>query len=373
MLHFTNNAQAELSAALGNDPESDTTISVVDDVGFVSLDSGAAGYDKSGEFQLATLTHPSLPGVYEVVRITGHVLASNTFTVERAFEGDVQSWPSGTSMSARITADMLYSFLQANADGVIVKGKGEDTDGIFIFDRKNSEAYTSFARGAPSAAGGTQFIYRGRSRSPDCIQLSGYPVLETVNAKPSFGTPWTAQDLNLSYPSVGGTFAVDIGVPATWTAGPYPPGMVVTPTTPDGFQYWYDPEARFPPNEVTEPTWNGSLDATLAEDGWWVPTAMPVDFTLSLDQKLVVTEVGFIAAVYSASSTPAVSIGTTAAPTRFANNVALSQITGNNQIHRIPITDGGVLVENLRFQVITAATGGSVRGRFYWRGFFVRT
>jgi hypothetical protein len=61
------------------------------------------------------------------------------------------------------------------------------------------------------------------------------------------------------------------------------------------------------------------------------------------------------------------------APTRFANGVTLSQITGNNCVHRIILSAGGAMVtgEALTFAVDTAAAGGRCMGRFYWRGIFI--
>ena len=373
MLLFSNNAEASLAAAL-TASSNDVTITVEADGG-EALFHVISSVTNPGRIQLATLTHPSLPGVYEIVGVAAHAASTDVFTVVRAQEGTVvQAWPPGTLMSARITAGMLSSFLRSDTGGVITKGLGGgDKDGVFVFDLANSDNYTSVAGSSENAAAASQFVFRGRSRVPNAVQLSGYPVLQIIDARPSDGYAPTAHDTNFSYPSVGGSFPVDLGVPRVWAADTFHRGSVVIPPTPDGFQYWIDPAEWNSSTEGLEPVWGGDIDPTPAGSGFWVPTAMPIDFTLSLQSRLVVTEVGFFSHLYSAVDSPVVSIGTAAAPTRFASSVPLDQITGNVQVHRIPVTAGGALAEELRFQLVTAATGGRVLGRFYWRGFFVET
>ena len=178
---------------------------------------------------------------------------------------------------------------------------------------------------------------------------------------------------------VGVSPPCDLGVPETWSDRQYHGGSVVAPGTPDGFQYWLDlARGHGQAQSSASPTFNGDTEPTVAANGYipsvgfWVPTAMPVELAVNFDLvRLVVTEVGFIAAQMTASTPPSVSIGSDVAATRFANAVELDELTSNNTIHRIPITTGGAMVEGLRFAVTTAATGGSVRGKFYWRGFFV--
>lgn len=371
MLLFSNNAEATLAAALTT---GDETIAVEEDGG-AALFHTISSVLNPGRRQQATLTHPSLPGVYEIVQIFAHDYGSEVFTVARAQEGTTaRAWPSGTLMSARITAGMLDLFLRQDHNGVITKGRGGgDKDGVFVFDRANADNYTSVAGSSESAAAASNFVFHGRSRVPDAVQLSGYPVLQIIDARPSEGYAPGTQDTNFSYPSVGGSFPVDLGEPDVWAPDTFHRGSVVTPPTPDGFQYWIDPTEWDSSDEETEPVWGGDLDTTPAGSGFWVPTAMPIDFTLDLRNRLVVTEVGFIAHRYSAVDSPVVSIGTAAAPTRFASSVPLDQITGNAQVHRIPITSGGAMAGELRFQLVAAATGGRVLGRFYWRGFFVET
>lgn len=332
--------------------------------------------------QLATLTNTAYPGEYEVIRITSRT--ADEFTVERgvekitesdpegrAIQGAARYWPAGTKMSARVTAGTLAGI--NSGEGLITR-PGSVVIGVTV-DADNYQTKAASESTSPYS-----LVFEGRSRMTGAVQLSGRPALQIENA--AIGSDYTTVrlDRNLSFPSVGGTFPVDLGVPATWSATNYPRGSVVIPTTPNGFQYWPeldDIDAAWL-NSETEPNWatvdgtTGGVEVTsYGKPARWRPTAMPIEFEHSTSVPLVITEVGFIAHKVAATAVPSVSIGTAAVPGRFASNVALSQITGDGCIHRIPITTGGVIARELHFKVVTAATGGQFLGRFYWRGFFV--
>lgn len=345
---FSNNAESTLANLLpssSSDPDYNTIVITDADEGNTFLSPS----EVPDGGQLATLTHPSLPGIYEVVRIRQHAYGATDFTVERGYElgaWAVQEWPIGTKMQARITAKMLRAFPQQDIGGMVV--------------------FTG------SLSGSDDFAYGTR------------PVLRDQRGRITNGSPPTSQDTLFAPEVVGGSFAMDLGVAATWgSTTPYYGLAVVQPATPDGFQYFLDlrlGESRSQTN-VT-PAFDGTTSPTVAHDGntpgnkdvgFWVPTALPIDVSASFDgnSKLVVTEVGFMAREVTAGDTPSVSIGTSGNPTKFVNNQALSQITGSNQVHRFPITAGGEMVSSLRYVVNTAATGGVFRGRFYWRGFFL--
>jgi hypothetical protein len=101
MLGFTNNAEAALVGAIDSGDDQIT----VDDAG------AFLGYFDDGGVQLATLTNPATPGVVEIIEIYDR--AGNVLEVNRAREGTAaQAWPAGSTLSARVTAGMLASFLQ---------------------------------------------------------------------------------------------------------------------------------------------------------------------------------------------------------------------------------------------------------------------
>lgn len=382
-LLFSNNAETTLAEA----------ITFLSQTSLVAVSDGSADMFRSPQsavppgFQLATLTHPSVPGDYEIVRITAR--AGNVFTVERAVEaiviteegpqpegmreqGHARLWPIGTKLSARVTAGTLEAL--RSGDGMITR------PGSIVMD-VSSPDYRSQA----AAGGEWSLVFAGRANVSSVVQLSAYHLLLMENAVIKDYYDPAYQDTNMSSPSVGGTFHVDLGVPPVWAPSTYySRGMVVVPTTPNGKQYWAELD-RVDEGSLwtgsTEPSWVPDPVTNGVEDGFdqninrgrWRPTAMPIDFGQSLFHPLVITEVGFIAHKVTATTTPSISIGTAANPTKFAANVALDQITGDGCVHRIPITAGGVLTRDLRYKVDTAATGGQFLGRFYWRGFFVDT
>lgn len=334
--------------------------------------------------QLATLTNPAYPGEYEVIRITSRT--GNEFTVDRGVErinagsdhpeidnpenmagqGGARYWPAGTKMSARVTAGTLQRTL--SGEGPIVRGGS-------VVMKVTEDGYSSQAESSLPYS----LVFEGRSRLATSVQISAYPVLQLENSVVGASYLPSVQDYNLSSSSVGGTFPVDLGVPATWAGETnYGRGTVVVPTTPGGKQYWAEIDAIGDSTLLTgatEPNWTTTDPVTGGvEDGdygRWRATDMPIDFEQALGFGLVVTEVGFIAHKVTATTLPSVSIGTAADPDRFASAVQLTQITGNGCVHRIPVTGGGTLANELRYKVDTAATGGQFLGRFYWRGFFV--
>lgn len=357
----SNNAETTLDVALDDD-SGDTTMVVTGDdtdkgtfAAFEVIEPGGSNW------QLATLTNKTMPGIYEIVRITE--TDGFNFTVVRAQESTVvQVWPVGTTVGVRLTKGMLDSVLQRHPT---TKATSSAVGGSsFAFAGQNGG----------DAASSSALTFGGRSRKQSAIQLSGYPILQLERS--GTGSNFD-NNVNFSYESIGRSRPVDIGTAVTWSATDFARGSVILPTTPDGYQYALDIRniGADASTETTEPTWDGDGGGNAAAEGWWFPTELPIDITTQTMNGLVITEVGFIAHVRTASTDAVVSIGTESAPTRFANGVSLTQIDGNGMIHRIPITAGGAMVsgEALAFKVDTAATGGRCLGAFYWRGFFVET
>ena len=317
--------------------------------------------------QMATLVDPSDSGVFEIVRIKSR--DGVNFVVDRAQENtDARSWPAGTIVEARITAGMLKEFAQ-DAEGRILR---RDEDEVIRVPRRSG------------------FVVNGRispnSRSTsDAVQIAGFPALQLVTAAPTQRSD--EQDTNLTHEAVGGTRVVNLGATQVWDAGNRRSNSVVVPATADGFQYTFEsmvdrPDTVFSAG-VSEPVggesgvsdafalrWGGGLGDVV---GSWIPTKLPVAITSWLGGPayggLLVTEVGFLCLTHGAGSVPTVSIGVDGAPGLFADNVALSQITGMGYVHRIPVTVGGPLTKNLRFSVNTPSDA-DFTGRFYWKGVF---
>lgn len=344
MYLYENNCEGLLANALG---EYDTTVTVTN-----------AGRWPSEQFapsrpMLATLSNRSIPGVFEVVRIVGRDEGAPNpnvaFVVKRAQESsDRFEWPAGTTLSARITAGMLDSFAT------------KITDGYFW----------------PAGLGQTSYF--GIADNPAILR--NFP---TLLDSPTYD--W--HEAGNSLPVCGASVFVDLGVPRVWSGSNYQHGDVVQPPVANGYQYWASTNASFMYNTEADFSNAGEVVPFITyggqQRGAWMPMATPLDFSarLGIGAAFVVDEVGFIVLSTNASTVPTVSIGSaldsnSRDKTRFANAVALSQIdpsVGGGQVHRIPVTAGGSLVDELTFRLDAAATGGSFVGRFYWRGFFVET
>lgn len=345
MLLFSNNAEATLAEALPNS-YAYTEITVSDNT---QADTFAT--PTSGQWQLATLTDSSLPGMFEVVRITERT--GPVFVVERGYElpegvSLLPGWPAGTKLSARVTAKTLEAFAQVESVGPSVTAADTDT-GSFAF--------------------------------------TALPVLRQLRAQPTNGFASNSVDRSFAAEVSGWSQPVDLGVPITWNSSPHGISDVVVPTVPNGNQYWFDPSDYSTYTQAytdVEPDFNNpdfspvvaytgtSPDVQAA--GFWVPTEMPVAISIFFGSyKLVVSEVGFVVFDKTSTTNPVVNFGEQGNSARFASAVELNQVTTSQGVHRIPVVAGGGFTNSLNFEVVTAAAGGSFRGRFYWRGFLMDT
>lgn len=345
---FSNNAEGTLAAGIGYFDEQIVLTKAEDAQTFAYL----GGKD----FQRATISDPSLPGVYEIVLIRGVVGA--TLTVVRSVETDDRfDWSAGAKISSRVTAGMLDRFVQLQQVPNQLMPAIRLRDGLVVNGRSSS-------------------------LTEDIQQISGWPVLQRITAKPT--SDLTRQDINMSHEAIGGTRLVNLGDVQAWNANAsYGGYAVMTPASPDGFQYVFEPLSdyygplRTPPSDGS-----GYIEDAISGDQWnpdvvgrWLPTPMPVALTQYLGNiggcGLILSEVGFICSMYGEGSAPSVSIGTEEEPARFVSNAPLSQITGGGHVQRFPISAGGELVRNLKFTQTSPTTGDFV-GRFYWRGAMVQ-
>ncbi len=361
MLHtFANNATAKIAAGLTNVA---TTFTAVDEppvYRFTYLDDPT-----SGLIQVATLTNPAAPGVYEIVHITVH--NGTDFTIVRGREGtSAVAWAADTIISARVTAAMLESFAQ-NRESTT------GNNGALALGTIDQTAAVRASKGVAINAIGNGV--------EDAWLIGGAPVLQRVGA-----TSVALMDRHMTPDGTGATPTVDLGVPPTWaTATSYSDAAIVQPTTPDGLQYllWMtDPSTGPLTSGATEPSFAGPAGA-FAEfdpgggfDNFWTCLDLATGITQDLPMvgvRFYPSEVGFICFERGAGVTtdPVVSIGTTATPTKYASAVTLTGL-GTNQIHRIAVTDQDG-VGGLKFTLDTPAAGGVFRGRFYFKGTFVQS
>lgn len=328
--------------------------------------------------QPVTLTHASLPGEFEIAHV--NFRNGKLFEVFRAQDGTTaKAWPAGTKVGANVTAGMLSSFLQRDDlrdyPAVNELGAMDLTPGLVIPEGQR-----------PPMQGSNSVGFDARSTRNNVFKMGAYSLVEKTRARkqepdgPYYGN---GQDRNFAFETVGQSVPVDIGATQQWAAfGSYADGAVVVPAVANGYQYWLDlahelmSGVGYLSTGIT-PAFGTSAAAANDGDEWrgyWVPTALPINLVNTLDYPLVVTEVGFISdyMMSDPSTVPVISIGDENSDTRYASAVALNQLSADGvSVHRIPIAVGGLASNQIRFRVDTQGAGTQIRGRFYWRGFFV--
>jgi hypothetical protein len=334
MLGFTNNAEAALVGAIDSGDDQIT----VDDAG------AFLGYFDDGGVQLATLTNPATPGVVEIIEIYDR--AGNVLEVNRAREGTAaQAWPAGSTLSARVTAGMLASFLQ-----------GVPTD---------------FVQTSPAPI----------PRSMSIMARHLQPVVQRMDNRGIGAAPFA----NLGFENFWLSMPVELGAVPAWAPNTgYNEGAIVRPTTANGLQYSlsnhdYTLYGSGITSLGTEPAWSTSaMGETLdgqSVQGSWIGLDLAAGIELGIEAcSLLVFEVGFICGSRGSgvSTAPVVTIESASDSVKLADALTLSAITADKTAHRIPVTTARVLA-GLRAKLDTPAIGGSVRGNFYIKGVMVQT
>lgn len=331
---FSNNAVTTLAAGISN---SATTITLTSDAAFATVGT-------EGLIQALTITDPANVLPPEVVYATA-IPGAGQRTVARGLDGTTaQTWGAGAVVSARVTAGMLGSFVQADDEGALL---------------------------IPGVAAGRNW------RGAGAVQMGGFQSLQPQRSL--VGGAESQIDPNLGVELVGASVYVSLGTTPTWASGAvYSFGDVVLPPAATGYQYCFESRSNLADISATTTTPAFDTTACAALDGstdvgYWTP--MDTSF-ISVDTgmlpgltEILVSEVGFICSNYSAGTAPVVSIGIYGDTSKYASSVSLSQISDVGHVHRIPVTAGGV-VGTPRFTLVTPGTATFV-GRFYWRGFLL--
>ncbi|MDR0226333.1 MAG: hypothetical protein LBI66_07925 [Burkholderiaceae bacterium] len=336
-LGFTNNADAALVGAIG---ENDDLVTVDDAGAFLSYFG-----DNDDLIQLATLSNPATPEVLEIVEIYSRT--GNQIEIGRGREGTARSeWPSGSRLSARITAGTLAAFLQASP---------------------------------------TDFLQAGPAPVPRSLALMArnlQPVVQRFDYRGTGAAAWA----NQGFENVWLSIPVELGTVPAWAPSTgYPEGSIVRPTAANGLQYSlskhsYTLYGSGITSQGTEPAWStsamGATQDGLGESlGSWIGTDLAAGLELAAEAcSLLVSEVGFICRSRDSgvSSAPVVTIESASDSVKLADALSLSAITADRTAQRIPVTTARVL-SGLRAKLETPAVGGSVRGNFYIRGVMVQT
>lgn len=393
---FSNNSEGQFLVALSEFDQSNP-VTWENSEGVISSFASITAND----YQVATLSHPGMPGLYEIVHLTFN--GADTIMLRGREGTPAQNWPAGAKLQARVTAGMLAGFASnLNPEAVELRGSGVETS------LKPVVLGNTDLGQVPSNNG---FAVMANSRWIDGAWLiAGYPVLQLR------GEAYTKDSIGAAATSTEAVFtsgSMDLGVVPPWAQNTdYKQGAVVQPSTPTGVQWrldipypWTDhmtSGATEPPLFASEDPLNtseghlecpdgGSLRSPWADPseggspgGFWAPQNLGAGVFLCIPTgylRFYPTEIGFICDEHSATTAPVVSIGSAVlydgqtvaveeTPGLFANNVALSSITGPHMRHRITaMPDAGVL--GFVIKLNTPAEGGSFHGRFYFKGMFV--
>lgn len=302
---------------------------------------------ENGVYTVATITHSSLPGVHEVVHIVAainDVELPPAFTAVRGCEGTTpQAWPTSADVECRVTRGLLGS-LNFRSD---------------FSARDNTVAIN----------GGDVVLVRDAEGNFDPIPgawaFGGAPI----SPARGFGEP---TPLACSVEGVGYSAVVELGelptVAPTYVPGnDYRPGdYVLVPGTPP-VVWCYTRDGAMGASQaapgalpwVAHPMSGNTLAAASTDDPdvWFYPT-----------------EIGFLCEAYTATSTPAVTVTEVpldGAPSTLVTSKSLSALSANK---RVVVSNTVVKgIQGLRINLVTAAAGGSCRGRFYWKGLFIHS
>lgn len=310
-----------------------------------------------GLFTLATITHKDMPGQYEIVNLLGYVDMpddSRVLMVERAREDtQAQAWPVGAVMECRVTASMLEQLSAATLRHARHRA----------ISVNYGDAFVNWGAGS-----GFEFI-------PGAYALGGLPVAPARG----FGEPELAgvfTRMAQQVEGVGYSHMVELGVAPDYNpATTYYPGDFVKSTDSPFNTYCMGRGNAF----------SGDAAPALGESPW-------VRFDPGSDSNIVAfprlgaggenfgiwfypTEIGFICDAYGASTPPTVTVKEVDYSGSVVGDlVTAKQLVGVGARQRIvlssTITKG---IKGFHFVRSSTATGGTCRGRFYWKGLFVHS
>ena len=371
---FSNNVDTQLSAPLSDVATSATL-----------ADGSGLNTPTGGDFELLTLISGT---TVEVVRMTART--GNTITITRAQEGTVAlAWGTGARVFAGVTAGTLAALL-SNAVGdaatdSIAPGRawsaGNEAavlgvDAGTVKQRSvavGSNAYTegddSLAVGAYSytldvlratAVGFTSYVAKAYGCAIGAVaHAEGEDSISIGSHAETHGDHSIAVG---SYPNASGNESVAIGRGAA-TAAAHIAVLTALHTVPSG-----NPDA-------TDVAWKKSAAGTVilsrAVD---LKTLQTIDIPIPSGVLFFPDEVGVIVtAANTVSGQPTLRYGITGAETQYLAATETVGLAAVGARHRFTTLASAVGATNLRAEVTIAATGTTLTGRVYWRGFAVES
>lgn len=346
---FLNNGQVSLADELAADAVTISLNEVLSETVFgVSTPLFGTSFVNDSTFARATISSPDVDG-FEIVFITEVDTETNRMTIVRAAENTTAiDWPAGSTIQSRVTAGMLFD-LKAGA----------------LFDASTGSLSLAYANNSKA------YDWHGNTAMPiNSWSIGGCPVLAEMGGSDR----GAYRPMSASVEGVGTSDSVELGVaPGYDSEQEYFAGSIVRDPNPPHavFAHGNNVVLSDPKPALGEAFWQElypSADGDIYRAsflGWDDP-----------DVRFYPSEIGFICDQYSAATPPKVSIGSiddSGEPVSFndlVNGFELNSVDGAHQRAVI----AGLLKQGVRglvFTIHTAATGGSFKGRFYWKGLFI--
>lgn len=338
-LIFFNNASFKLAEALPSSGQyhpllPDRTLSEA------NIDLPYATYAR---YTVATITHPSLPDVHEIVFLLSDMdIGGDTYVLaERAQERTAAvAWPVGSLVECRVTKGILTTLSAYSTYSVAAAAVSINGGDVF----------------ADLDASGNSVMIR------DAWAVGGIPVA------PARGYDEDSP-MASSVEGVGYSNVVELGVAPNYNpAQTYYPGDYAKDTASPFWTWAYQRGNAFPE------------DAVALGDSPWERYAPEDNSNIVASQLIGVgdvwfypTEIGFICEAYSATSAPSIVVREVDANgDQIADLVASKPLTGIGARQRFVLADNITNgVNGMDFVLPTPAVGGTCRGRFYWKGLFI--
>ena len=370
---FSNNAESTLSAALSN---SATTATVADGSVFKA--------PTGGDFELLTLL---AAGVYEIVKVTART--SNTLTIVRAQEGTTaRNWASGTSIFAGVTAGSLASLIANQGTGFSAIAIGDDASAtgmravavgelasanfsnvVAVGSSAGSTAANAVAVGAGAnvyAAGSAALGYQNAAYGSDALVAGRGGWIETE------GTRAVAIGRNVY---AGGPDAIAIGALSDvdyLVAGGFAFGdtAVITDRSMQAAALPVVPRAN---GVEADAAWRMAGSASvICSAAISLKTLQAYTITMPAGVTFFPEEVGVIVTAASGvTGQPTLQFGITGTAAKFVAATETVGLTAAHARHRFTSLLSSDGAGTLRAEVTVAATGTTLTGRVYWRGFAV--
>lgn len=368
-LKLANNAAGTLASAISS---SDTTMTVT------AAAPVFPTFDLGDGHATVTVFDPDVPDVLEIMQVSEIAAGSPlTFSVERSGEGTLaRAWPAGSRVEMRATAGVLQEII----DGSLAVYRDWAGSSPAMFTESTHGGYSISGTGPNYTTdhdglnGGILLgstIHRAALKS---WHIAGAPVAPVISGPDAGGM------FSCAVESVGTSIPFELGAPPAFA----PSTGYVAGTIVQNAGVWYRLLSAFA-SGIQAPIFTSGGDSSelTAGEDWAVEPATDIEtagtVVYQVDPAMThslffPTEIIFVCDAYSATTKPTISVGATIGGTpnhtALVNSQSLTGITGGGQAMRFDVPNP-VGVKDLFFKLDTRASGGTCRGRFLWKGYFI--